>query len=81
MLTTNKLIISIDVKNVFTYYIIYAYVIVYNRSQCCQKGTRNLTIAKRSRVSCVMYTVLSSLAACGRLGVAAAGVLFWHAAS
>jgi len=29
----------------------------------------------------VMYTVLSSLAACGRLGVAAAGVLFWHAAS
>jgi len=28
MLTTNKLIISIDVKNVFTYYIIYAYVIV-----------------------------------------------------
>jgi len=28
-----------------------------------------------------MYTVLSSLAACGRLGVAAAGVLFWHAAS
>ena len=31
--------------------------------------------------SSVMYTVLSSLAACGRLGVAAAGVLFWHAAS
>jgi len=32
----------------------------------------------------VMYTVLSSLATCGRLGaatVAAAGVLFWHAAS
>ena len=28
-----------------------------------------------------MYTVLSSLAVCGRLGVAAAGVLFWHAAS
>jgi len=30
---------------------------------------------------CVMYTVLSSLDACGCLGVAAAGVLFWHAAS
>ena len=29
-----------------------------------------------------MYNVLSSLATCGRLGVAAAGVLFvWHAAS
>jgi len=33
------------------------------------------------RENTVMYTVLSSLAACGRLGVAAAGVLFWHAAS
>jgi len=35
----------------------------------------------RKSKSFVMYTVLSSLAACGRLGVAAAGVLFWHAAS
>jgi len=34
-----------------------------------------------SDITIVMYTVLSSLAACGRLGVAAAGVLFWHAAS
>ena len=42
---------------------------------------RPVIITFTRRCIVVMYTVLSSLAACGRLGVAAAGVLFWHAAS
>jgi len=49
-----------------------------------QVGRHCLARAKLSKIPVVMYTVLSSLATCGRLGaatVAAAGVLFWHAAS
>ena len=47
-----------------------------------QRSTAHALVSIKGVASMsVMYTVLSSLAAGGRLGVAAAGVLFWHAAS
>jgi len=58
-----------------------AYLALSNRRQEKARDVQNTSFQQPAKFIVVMYTVLSSLAACGRLGVAAAGVLFWHAAS